>query len=181
MKQDLLAFAVVCITSLAATKLNARGQSFPGTQEYKNNAAEFGKLIAPRKNYIRSTEPIGARELKLLTRRYKNIPVESWFKIKGGFNATLVSEGIRYTIFCDNNGEWTGSVKGYKEDKLSSEIKKTVKHNYKDHSIIYVEEVETAESNGVPVYLIHLEDKNSFKVVSFFEGHMKVKQEFEKN
>ena len=175
MKQNLLAFGVVCVITLAATKLNA------GTAEHKKNAAEFGKHIAPRKNNTCTTEPICAKELKLLTRRYKNVPGKSWFKIKGGFNATLASEGIKYTIFCDNNGKWTGSVKGYKEDKLPSEIKKTVKHKYKDYSIIYVEEVETAESYGAPVYLIHLEDKNSFKVISFFEGQMKVKQEFEKS
>jgi hypothetical protein len=44
-----------------------------------------------------------------------------------------------------------------------------------------VEEVETVESNGVPTYLIHVEDQKNIKLIRVSDGHMETWKEYVKS
>ena len=84
------------------------------------------------------------------------------------------------TIYYGRHGKWFGSLKGYKEDKLSPELRKMIKREYYDYSITYVQEAETIDSEGKPTYIIHLEDNKSIKRLRICDGQMEIWQEYKK-
>jgi len=118
--------------------------------------------------------------VKNFSRAYKDVTTETWLETKDGFAARFNAEGIRNTILYDVKGHWAGSVKNYTEEKLATNIRHIVKSKYYDYSIFYVDELETYESGGVPTYIIHLEDKNSIKLVRLCDGEMDTWKEYKK-
>jgi hypothetical protein len=137
-------------------------------------------LVTPVANAAAFTDAPRLKAWEKLSRLYNNIPGKSWTRCDGGYYVEFILKGVKHRIFYDLNGKWSGSLKTYSESKLSNEIRNAIKHKYSSYTIFNVEEIETMESDGIPTYLIHLEDKTTFKLVRFFEGQIEVRQEFKK-
>ena len=181
MKKILFALVAGFIPALVATNgAYAQNSVNPEILEPQKNATAIEKAVAPVNNHSVDMGEINAKALKHFTKTYKNVTGESWQKIKDGYTAKFNSNGVSNRIFYSPNGKWSGSLKGYSEDKLPQEIRHAVKREYYDYIITYVQEVETTDSYGIPTYIIHLEDKNNIKQVRFSDGQMEVWKEFKK-
>ena len=60
------------------------------------------------------------------------------------------------------------------------EIRHVVKSTYYDYKIVYAQEIETADSEGVPTYVVCLEDKTKIKMIRIHDGEMSQWKEFTK-
>jgi len=174
MKKNLIALVIVSVASLAGiSRANAQVLS-------KSNSSEYQKNILETKNPANELEAISPRALKNFAGTYKNVTNESWAKIKDGFSTKFISNDIRTTIYYNKKGDWVGTVKYYSEDKMLHEIRHAVKSKYYDYNIIYTQEVETADSEGVPTYVISLEDETTIKLIRISAGEMGVWKEYKK-
>jgi hypothetical protein len=111
---------------------------------------------------------------------HKNVTGESWMKTKDGFSVRFNSDDVRTTIYYDKKGNWSGSIKIYGEEKLLREVRHVVKSTYYDYNIVYAQEIETTDSDGVPTYVVCVEDKTKIKMIRIRDGEMSVWKEFTK-
>jgi hypothetical protein len=123
---------------------------------------------------------ISPRAVKDFMNTHKNVTGESWMKTKDGFSVRFNSDDVRTTIYYDKKGNWSGSIKIYGEENLLREVRHVVKSTYYDYNIVYAQEIETTDSDGVPTYVVCVEDKTKIKMIRIRDGEMSVWKEFTK-
>ncbi len=174
MKKNLIALVIVSVTTMAGTgRANAQIVSNSSSLEYQMNATET-------KNSMKELEAISPRAVKAFVSKHKNVTGESWMKTKDGYCVQFNSDGIRSAIYYDKKGNWAGSIKYYGEEKLLREIRHIVKSTYYDYNIVYTQEIETVDSEGVPTYVICVEDKTKIKMIRVIDGEMSEWKEYTK-
>ena len=173
MKKNLIALVIVSAATLAGTsRANAQIVSNSSSLEYQMNATET-------KNSINELA-ISPRAVKDFMNTHKNVTGESWMKTKDGFSVRFNSDDVRTTIYYDKKGNWSGSIKIYGEEKLLREVRHVVKSTYYDYNIVYAQEIETTDSDGVPTYVVCVEDKTKIKMIRIRDGEMSEWKEFTK-
>lgn len=181
MKKNLIALVIVNVAAMAGiSSATAQIASTSNSLEHGKNTIEINKTGGSVKNSAAELETISPRALKNFAHAYRNVRGESWKKIKEGFSVRFTSDDMRTTIFYDNNGYWLGSIKNYGEEKMPHKIRHTVKRTYYDFNIIYAQEVETADTEGIPTYIICLQDETDIKMIRICDGEMSVWKEFTK-
>jgi len=173
MKKNLIALVIVSAATLAGTsRANAQIVSNSSSLEYQMNATET-------KNSINELA-ISPRAVKDFMNTHKNVTGESWMKTKDGFSVRFNSDDVRTTIFYDKKGNWSGSLKIYGEEKMLHDIRHLVKSTYYDYNIVYAQEIETTDSDGVPTYVVCVEDKTKIKMIRISAGEMSEWKEYTK-
>ncbi len=181
MKKILFALLAGCIPALVTTNgAYAQNTANPEILEPPKNFPAIEKALTPVNNNTVGINSISPKALKDFTNRYKNVTGESWEKIKNGFAARFIINGVMNTIYY-NKRKWIGSLKHYSEDKMPQNIRAIIKPEYYDYSITSVDEVENIDSNGIPTYIVHLEDKNNIKLVRIYDRQMDVWEKFQKS
>jgi hypothetical protein len=181
MKRNLIALVIVSVASLAGiSRANAQIVSDNSSLKYGNSSSEISKTTQSVNNLTNELEIISPRALKNFADTYKNVSGVSWMKIKGGFSVRFTSDDVRTTVFYDSKGYWVSSIKYYNEEKMLHEVRHIVKSTYYDYNIIYAQEVETADTKGIPTYVICLQDKTNIKMVRVCDGEMNVWKEYTK-
>ena len=179
MKKNLIALIFVSVATLAGiSKANAQIVADNSSLKYGNNSIEINKTTQPVNNLTNELESISPRALKNFANTYKNVSGESWMKIKGGFSVRFTSDDVPTAIFYDSKGFWVNSIKYYNEEKMLHEVRHIVKSTYYDYNIIYAQEIETADTQGMPTYIICLQDKTNIKMVRICDGEMSVWKEY---
>jgi len=174
MKKNFIALVIVSVAFLSgANRANAQVLSNSSSLGYQMNATKT-------KNSMNELETISPRALKDFMNTHKNVTGESWAKVQDGFSVRFVSDDIKTTICYDKKGNWAGSIKYYGEEKMLHEIRHVVKSTYYDYKIVYAQEIETADSEGVPTYVVCLEDKTKIKMIRIHDGEMSQWKEFTK-
>jgi Tfp pilus assembly protein PilV len=174
MKKNLIALVIVsAATLIGISGANAQIVSNSRSSEYEMNATKI-------KNSMNELEAISPRALKDFANTHKNVTDESWVKVKNGFSVRFFSNDITTTIYYDKKGNWAGSMKYYGEEKMLHEIRHIVKSTYYDYSIVYAQEIETTDSDGVPTYVVCVEDKAKIKMLRLIDGEMSEWKEFTK-
>lgn len=177
MKTFIFALVAGIIPALATTNgAFAQNSVNPEILQPQKNAIVIAKA-AIRSNEMAAISP---KALKNFAKTYKGVLETNWDKINDGYAVKFKINEISSRIFYDNKGNWTGSLKGYFENKLPEDIRAIVKRQYYDFAITYVQEVETTDSNGIPSYIIHLEDSKSIKQVRIYGGQMDTWREYKK-
>ena len=174
MKKNLIALTIVSVATLVGISgASAQIVSNSSSLKYQMNATKT-------KNSMNELENINPRALKNFSDNYKNVSDQSWMKIKGGFSVRFTSDDVRTTVLYDSKGFWVSSIKYYSEEKMRHEVRHIVKSTYYDYNIIYTQEIETADTKGMPTYIICLEDKSNIKMIRVCDGEMDIWKEFTK-
>jgi hypothetical protein len=181
MKKFLFAFVAGCMSALALTN-GACAQSTNNTYavETPENVIKTEKSGTPVKDDIVNLDAVNAKAFKDFRKSYKNVSNEKWFKVSDGFTADFTVNGISNKIYYNKKGQWIASLKTYREDKFSPDIRDIVKRRFYDYQINYVQEVETLDTYGTPTYIVHLEDNNNIKLARIEDGEMDIYEEFKK-
>ena len=173
MKKNLIALAIVSAATFGGISgANAQIVSNSSSLEYQVNATET-------KNSMNELA-ISPRAIKDFMNTHKNVTGESWMKTKDGFSVRFNSDDVRTTIYYDKKGNWSGSIKIYGEEKMLHDIRHLVKSTYYDYNIVYAQEIETTDSDGVPTYVVCVDDKTKIKMIRIRDGEMSVWKEFTK-
>ncbi|MEO8412441.1 MAG: hypothetical protein ABI472_02230 [Ginsengibacter sp.] len=181
MKNFLFAFAAGCIPALAVTSgIQAQNATNVVAVEQYNSITNTNKAALAEKDKTASLHGISTKAVRDFKKSFKNVSNEKWFPSKDGFTAIFALNGVTSVIYYDKKGHWAGSVKAYDEDKLNPAIRDIVKRKYYDFNITSIDEVETIDNQNLPVYIVHLEDANSIKLVRVSDGEMDVYEEFKK-
>ena len=126
------------------------------------------------------SSPLNIKAEKDFRKRFAATDDEKWLDYRNGYAAVFTSDDVRFRVEYDNKGNWAGTEKNYKEPKLDRDVRRIVKQVYFDYAISYIKEFMVPGMFGIPVYVITIEDENSFKTLSVCEGEIRIKEEFSK-
>jgi hypothetical protein len=174
MKKNLIALVIVSVATLVGISgANAQMASNSRSLEYQVN-------VTKTKNSMDKLEAISPRALKDFAGTYKNVSSASWMKIKDGFSVRFTSDGVKATIFYDSKGRRVSIIKYYTEEKMPHEVRHIVKSTYYDYNIVYAQEIETTDSDGLPTYVICVDDNTKIKMIRICDGEMSLWKEYTK-
>ncbi len=106
-------------------------------------------------------------------KNFKSISNNKWhFTADGGFVAIFTADEIKTRVVYDNKGYRQYMIRMYKENKMPTDIRHIVKSEYYDATITLVKEVET--NNDDLIFFIHMQDKDTWKIVRIVDGEMKL-------
>jgi hypothetical protein len=122
---------------------------------------------------------ISVRAIKDFKGRFTKAADERWSLLDKGFCAYFTQDGIKVRAYYDTKGHWQASLRYCNEFQIPHFIRDIVKRTYYDLAITFVNIVEVPEHT---VYLVHLEDKNTLKIVRVNEdGEMDVLNDYIKS
>jgi hypothetical protein len=126
------------------------------------------------------SSPLNIKAAKDFRKRFAATDDEKWFDYRKGYAAVFTSDDVLFRVEYDSKGNWNGTEKDYREAKLDHDVRKIVKQVYFDYNIAWVKEFVVPGMFGIPVYVITIEDDNSFKTLSVCEDEIRVTEEFSK-
>ena len=182
MKKSILLLAVGCASAaLISGHIYAQDtrtqDALAGTPTATSRA-----LTAPAHGSIANTEDVSTINLhaiKDFKERFTNVKDEHWYSVKAGFQVYFMENGFKVRAHYDKKGRWQSSFKYCDESILPRDTRAMVRSTYYDFTITLVQIIEIP---GHMVYLIHLDDEKSNKIVRVSEeGEMDVLQEFQKH
>ncbi len=174
MKKNLFALVIASVATLAGTsRANAQIAS-------SGSSLGYPMIATKTKKSMNETPEVNPRALKNFLGTHKNVTGEIWTKTEDGFSVKFNSDDMRTTIYYDSKGNWAGSVKHYGQEKMLHEVRHLVRSIYYDFNIVYAQEIETTASDGVPTYLVCLEDKAKIKMIRLYDGEMSEWKEYTK-
>jgi hypothetical protein len=121
---------------------------------------------------------LSVRAIKDFKSRFTKVAGETWGLTDKGFVVCFSNEGCKVNAYYDRKGNWVASLKYADESKLPRFVRDVVKRTYYDLDITHVNIIEVPDRT---VYLVHLEDKKTFKIVRVTEeGDLDVLHEYTK-
>jgi hypothetical protein len=121
---------------------------------------------------------VNVKAIKDFKNRFDKASEEKWFAIPSGYMSYFKLDGFGDRAFYDKKGHWQTTMKFYDETRLPVEVRRLVRSTYLDFNITIVEEVDIPDAI---VYLVHIEDKSSIKILRVTPDlDMDVLQEFQK-
>ncbi|MFT3703434.1 MAG: hypothetical protein QM802_13750 [Agriterribacter sp.] len=178
MKKIIFAFAGIFAYMLQANGVGAQN-SFNEKLNKAGYRFDIAKATDTSSKTSHSLATINIKAVRNFVKNYKDINDEQWSITNEGYVVRFKQDGKNILVHYDKKGNWQGVVKGYTQDKLPFEVRDMVRRNYYDSEITYVDEVETIQSNGKPVYIVHIADKSTFQLIRIFDGEMSVWESFQ--
>lgn len=124
------------------------------------------------------SENINAKAVRNFTRQFKQAPDAEWYKVNNGYTALFKSGDVQNRIFYSKRGNWLYTIKYYSETSLPKTVRAQVKSTYYDYAIVGITEVELV--NEPTVYLVHMTDDETYKIVSVCNEEMSIVDDFKK-
>jgi hypothetical protein len=109
---------------------------------------------------------------------WQQVDNETWYEIPEGYRARFTEDGVLYLVTYNKKGKWMHTMRQYDETKLQRDARAQVKSVYYDYNIVLIEEIEYFRKPLT--YIIHMEDKVSFKNIRLSEREMEVISEIDK-
>ena len=126
-------------------------------------------------------ESIGRSEVKInAIRNFKKQFTkadETWSTKEDGFRARFIRDNISYMVDYDQKGNWVCTFRIYDERDLSVDIRKVVKSNYIDYSIVKVIEVKFGKTL---VHFVKLETQSSLLTLHIMNGEINEIESYKK-
>lgn len=181
MKKILIASVAVLITALALTNdANAQSSENLAYSAPVKSYFNVGITDAPQNLNTISLEMVNTKALKNFRKKYK-VTNEKWAQGFDCITANYELDNTSQIIYFDNKGNWTASLKTYKEEIMPGNIRKMIVNKYNGYNIMLVNEIETIENKGNPVYLISIEEGKNVKELLIQDNYMDVYKEFTKS
>lgn len=95
-----------------------------------------------------------------------------WEIVKDGYIANFASNSSSTKIYYNKKGTWLHSINQYDESKLPKSVRARVKSTYYDYTINLVKEVNVDRKDPLPIYLVYIQDGETYKTIRVCDGEM---------
>jgi len=110
-----------------------------------------------------------------------NYPVSSTlYSASTGFIVQAQVSSHKVTSAYDKKGNWVYTIKRYPTESLAKNIIDIVKSNYDDNGYFISTMEQIDQPGSKSVYIVHLENGNSFKTLRVTNGEVELVQDFQK-
>jgi hypothetical protein len=125
---------------------------------------------------------INVKVVRHFSKSFKLAENVHWFTVSDGLMAYFTENGIKTRSGYDKKGNWLYNLRTYTEEYLPREVRTQVKTVFYDFSISCVKEfsiscVKEITNARQIIYVVLIEDKNSFKNIRVCDEEMEVAEE----
>ncbi|OQP58166.1 hypothetical protein A3860_07525 [Niastella vici] len=173
-----LIVSLVTGSVLMLTSISALAQPAVKKQDLKDVAALERERIAPPVNNMAVFRNIPIKAVRNFKNSYQQVDNETWYEVPDGYRARFTAGEVLHLVTFNKKGKWLNTIRQYDETKLARDVRAMVRSVYYDYTIVLVEEIE--QSLKPVTYIIHMEDKISFKNIRVFDREMEVIGEINK-
>ncbi|MBS1577198.1 MAG: hypothetical protein JST09_18015 [Bacteroidetes bacterium] len=140
--------------------------------------AEFTGMTDEARNgdRLKSAE-INTNAIKNFEKSFKQAKNVNWYKVKDGFMVYFYQNETKEICGYDLKGRWQYTLVSYPEKKLPLPIWHRVKTVYYEYAITWVNQIQI--QNKI-IYVVHLENENTYKNVRVTDEDMDIIEEVEK-
>ena len=161
---------VACSVFTIITSMCAQAQS-----AFKKDMAAVERQKEPEvamHNPMAAFHNIPIKAVRSFRNTYLYVDNETWYKIPEGYRARFTEDGVLYLVTYNKKGKWMHTMRQYDETKLQRDVRAQVKSVFYDYNIVLIEEIEYFRKPLT--YIIHMEDKVSFKNIIMSEREMEI-------
>lgn len=133
---------------------------------------------AADKNPVSSKITPNEKVLKNFNKQFKSSESPSISLLKDGFILQTQVEGHNVTSAYDKKGNWLYTLTFYPTENLEKNIIDIVKDNYNNYFISGMEKVD--QSGNESVFVVHMENNDSFKTLRVVGNEVELVQDFKK-
>jgi len=171
MKKNFFTRVAGIILLLSVARVDANGQ-LGGTDITPSK--DFSAL---EKSAVRiESARVNRKAIKDLANSYKNGNNEKWFELPDGFVALFSLNYVNYQVTYNKRGNWVRTIRSYKPDKLSRDLRKVIRSTYKGYDITLIQEIHTPTD---PItYIIDLTGQTDLVTIGISEGELQVLRKF---
>jgi len=164
--------------TLCLTGISALAQPAVKKQDLNDVASlERGRIPEPV-NTMAAFRNIPIKAVRNFKNSYQQVDYETWYEVPDGYRARFTRDAVLHLVTFNKNGKWLNTIRQYDETILARDVRAMVRSAYYDYNIVLVEEIEQAWK---PVtYIIHLEDKLTFKNIRVCDREMEIIAEINK-
>lgn len=158
-------------TALSSEASTGKGEaSISGSSETKADYKATKAAMKANKANLRATTNF--------EKNFKNAPAAKWFAEEKIIGARFSEDDVTTRVIYDKKGRWLHTMSTYHQEKLSSNVAKLVRSVYPGYDITAVQDIK---EGLIQFYVIHLENKHSYKQVCVYEGEVNTIKEFDKD
>jgi hypothetical protein len=173
MKWTCLTIAALFVFSSAHTQ-SAPGSGHVAAEGY---AGMYDTDSSHQQQGYLNSVAVGA--VRDLIKRFDEPAKVHWSIMESGYVATFSLAGMSLQVAYTKRGNWLYTIRTYGEKKMPHDIRHLVKSTYYDYSITQVAEINQVNLQST-IYVIHLEDEWSYKMIRVADGEMDEMQTFYK-
>lgn len=119
-----------------------------------------------------------AKTTKAFSRDFENASGVRWSTGKSQHTAMFTKDDIKTTAWYSKGGSLLYTMLSYNADKLPAFERNLIKKGFRGYQITHVKEVREAD---VVVYVVHLEDDESIKMVTIRDGIVDIYRDYQKS
>jgi hypothetical protein len=108
----------------------------------------------------------------------KDIRDEQWSHVPGGVMVTFRENGLQQMISFNDRGKWLFTISYLDEQQLPEKIRVQIKTGFRSYKIFGVESISGPSAT---VFLAHIQNGNSWKVIRIHNENIEVQQDFIKS
>ncbi len=144
-----------------------------------NERPGIDKLSIEKKDFGSSRlNSINVKAVRDFDLAFVNATDKHWYVLEDGFVVYFIMNRIQMKTFYDKKGNRMHTLRFYSEEKLPFDVRDLVKRNYYDCHIYLVIEID---KDNKTVYLVKMEDKNSWKMVRVADDELTEVENFRKS
>jgi hypothetical protein len=179
MKKTIFTLAAGIIVSFAATS-HVNAQYNAKTTLTPDQAKAMAALDKPASGASAADNKslVNIRAVKDFAKTFSSVKNENWVLANdGGFIAKFSQNGIKNRVDYDRKGRWVQTIRYYGEKNLPADVRHHIKSAYYDFTITQVEEIVLPDKIA---YLVHMNDEKSWVNILYYDGEMRVLEEYSK-
>lgn len=173
-----LIFPLITSSVLLTTSISAIAQPAIKKQELNDVATLEKEPASSTTNNMASFRNIPIKAVRSFKNTWQYVDNESWYAIPDGYRARFTEDHVLYLVSYNKKGKWLSTIRQYDETKLDRTVRAQVKSVYYDYNILLIEEIE--QPLKPLTYIVHMEDKTSFKNIRVCDREMEVVTEINK-
>jgi hypothetical protein len=117
-----------------------------------------------------------AKAEKNFKKKFKTSSEVLWSSDAKSIHAYYKENGVSTRIAYDNKGRWFRTIKTYEADKLDKRVAGVVKRQFKGYTIAGVNEVWEGTMH---CYFLNIVKDKDFKQVIFYDGELRIHNQFQ--
>ena len=174
MKKILISGLLVLVTTNLVLAQDEQLVAFNKSTEVKKSAA----IANPANNSLQPNE-VNPKVLKHFSRTCKKASNIRWYSVNDvGVSGYYDMPNQTGRCLYDKKGRLLYNILTYSEDFLDATTRNLVKSSYPGFGIDLVQEVF---SDGITIYIVHVSDRKSIKLLTVYEGEISVYKDFDKS
>ena len=127
--------------------------------------------------YSGLTKGVAAKAIRDFKKIFKGDLGEKWYSLTDGYLVEFTHDSTKNVVMYDKKGNWSFTISYIDESRLAPSLKSLVESYYPGYNVTGAEEVSVS---AFTFYVVHVQDKRTWKKLRIWDGEVDLIEDFNK-